>query len=516
MRLGFLHSLKTRLIAGWIAGLAMTLSMAGLLYFGARALESSAGRVNAADDDVRDLFAFALICHRYMNAFEQSLGQRTVVANNDRRIAAALFASRMAQLPDPGRGSEGLDWASLRSIGRDLHAAMVEADAQRASGHFDAAERIFHRARKEHFEQRMLPWFDRAIEVQHRQAELLQRAAAKSARNLRTTANVLAAGSALLALFVLLLSLRALVGPIRSLLDGTTAIARGDYSHRIRYRAPNELGVLASRFDDMAEVVERSQRSLIEQNRALERAYALQGEFLSFMSHELRSPLHSILGYTELVLEDGSEPQSVARRNVESIAVGARRLLALINDILDFSRLKAGRMQTRSEPFDPVQLAQEAVSDARALAQARSVGIRVELEAEARIPELISDPTKVRQILTNLLSNAVKFCDSGQVTLSVQPDGVDRVRFRVRDTGIGIASDQLEHIFEPFRQAKGADGRVEGGTGLGLAIVSRLSELLGGEVTVASRVGEGSEFAVVLPVQPRLPRSVHVHSADHR
>jgi len=508
MRLRFLHSLKTRLVAGWIAGLAMTLSMAGLLYFGAQALESSARRANAADADVRDLFAFALICHRYMNAFDQSLGQRTLVANNERRIAVKLFESRMAHMPD-GRhhDDDSLDWASLRSISRDLHAAMADADAERASGHFYDAERIFHHARKEHFERRMLPWFDRAIQVQRTAAEHLERAATRRAHNLRTNANLLAAGSALVALLVLLLSLRALAGPIRLLLDGTTAIARGDYSHRIRYRAPNELGVLASRFDDMAEVVERSQRSLIEKNQALEQAYKLQGEFLSFMSHELRSPLHSILGYTELVLEDGPQLESPARRNVESIAVGARRLLALINDILDFSKLKAGRMQMRREQFDPVQLAEEAVNDARAFALARSAQVKVELEAEARTLELVSDPTKVRQILTNLLSNAVKFCDRGQVTLSVQPEGTDRVLFRVRDTGIGIAADQLEHIFEPFRQAHSADGRAEGGTGLGLAIVSRLSELLGGEVSVASRVGEGSEFAVLLPIQPRPTRS---------
>jgi signal transduction histidine kinase len=514
MRLRFLHSLKTRLVAGWLAGLGMTLSMAGLLYFGAQTMESSARQANSADDNVRDLFAFALICHRYMNAFEQSLGQRTLVANNERRIAARSFDARMARMPQsrPNAG-DGLDWTSLRTISHDLRTAMADADAMRASGRFNDAERTFNRARKEHFEQRMLPWFDRAIQVQRTQAELLARAATRKARNLRTSANLLAAASALLALLVLLLSLRALVGPVRLLLDGTTAIARGDYSHRIRYRAPNELGVLASRFDDMAEVVERSQRSLIEKNLALEQAYLLQGEFLSFMSHELRSPLHSILGYTELVLEDAAQLEAPARRNIDSIAIGARRLLALINDILDFSKLKAGRMQMRRESFDPVQLAEESVRDARALAQARSVQVTVELEADAHMPELISDPTKVRQILTNLLSNAVKFSDRGQVTLCVRPDGGDRVLFRVRDTGIGIASDQLEHIFEPFRQAHSADGRGEGGTGLGLAIVSRLSELLGGEVSVASRLGEGSEFAFFLPIQPR---SEYVKSADHR
>jgi signal transduction histidine kinase len=294
--------------------------------------------------------------------------------------------------------------------------------------------------------------------------------------------------------------LPALLEPVRLLLDGTNAIARGDYSHRIRYSAPNELGVLADRFDHMAEVVERSQRSLIEKHRALEQAYRLQGEFLSIMSHELRSPLHSILGYTELVLEDSEPLDPVARKNLGNIGLAAQRLLALINDVLDFSRLQAGRMQVRCEAFDPVQLAEEAISDARALAQDRAIDVRLEIETPA--PQLISDPTKVRQILTNLLSNAVKFCDGGQVTLLVQPGAPGRLEFRVRDTGIGISADHLTQIFEPFRQVQGFDRPAESGTGLGLAIVSRLSELLGGRVSVTSSPGVGSEFAVCLPIQP--------------
>jgi signal transduction histidine kinase len=514
MGLAFMHSLKTRLVGGWLAGLAMTLSMAGLLYFGAQTMESGARRASAADHEVRDLFAFALICDRYMNAFEQSLGQRTLVANNQRRVAAALFEARMAGMPAERQvDADGIDWPHLLAISVDLQREMAVADDLRATGRFYDAERVFHRARKEHFESRMLSWFDHAIAVQRTQAERLERASTRHAQNLRTNANLLGAASALLALLVLMLSLRALVGPVRLLLDGTNAIARGDYSHRIHYRAPNELGVLASRFDDMAEVVERSQRSLIEKNQALEQAYHLQGEFLSFMSHELRAPLNSILGYTELVLEDSAQLEVGSRRNVENIAIGARRLLALINDILDFSKLRAGRMQTRHEPFDPIQLAEEAVSDARALAQLRSVQVDVQLRAAPCTPHLESDPTKVRQILTNLLSNAVKFSDHGEVTLSVEPRGADRVLFRVRDTGIGIASDQLEHIFEPFRQVHGSDGRAESGTGLGLAIVSRLSKLLGGEVSVASRLGEGSEFAVCLPIKPGRE---HAENSDHR
>jgi signal transduction histidine kinase len=430
-----------------------------------------------------------------------------LIANNERRVAAGLLEARMQRMPH--QRSDGLDWPSLRAISGDLDTELAAADALRAAGRFYEAEHAFSRARKQHFEQRMLAWFDRAIHVQRDQAEHLQTAALLHASNLRGHANLLAFGSAALALLLLSLILPALLRPVRLLLDGTDAIARGDYSHRIRYREPNELGVLASRFDDMAEVVEHSQHSLIEKHRALEQAYRLQGEFLSFMSHELRSPLHSILGYSELVLEDSAPLDPIARRNVENIGLGAQRLLTLINDILDFSRLQAGGMQVRREAFDPAQLAEEAISDARALAQHRAIDVRLQIDLPA--PQIISDPTKVRQILTNLLSNAVKFCDSGQVTLLVQPGEPGRLEFRVRDTGIGIPADHLTQIFEPFRQVQGFARRAEGGTGLGLAIVSRLSELLGGRVSVISRPGVGSEFAVCLPIQPGSEHGQHFH-----
>jgi signal transduction histidine kinase len=511
MHLSFVHSLKTKLVAGILAALAMTLAMAGVLSFGARTLERNARLTGAADYEVRDLLGLALVTHRYMSAFGHSLGQRTLVANNERRVAAAAFETRMRSMPIGGGRHDGasLDWDLLRAISKDLRRELQAADELRASGQFYEAERMFNRAEKLQFEQRMLPWFESAIEVQRAQAERLEHDAIMHARALRSWGTLLATGMASLAALVLWATLRALLSPVRLLVAGTAAIARGDFSHRIRYRSRNELGLLALRFDDMAEVVEHSQKSLLEKNHALERAYQLQGEFLSMMSHELRSPLHSILGYTELVLEDTEALPTIARRNIESIATGARRLLALINDILDFSKLKAGRMQLRTERFLPSELAQEAVNDARVLAQARAID--VELEVEVGAFEMMSDQTKVRQILTNLLSNAVKFCDRGRVTLRVERNGADHVVFRVRDTGVGIAADQFGEIFEPFRQVQGLDRRAESGTGLGLAIVWRLSELLGGSVSVQSTLGEGSEFAVCLPIQV----GSHGKNTDH-
>ncbi len=205
--------------------------------------------------------------------------------------------------------------------------------------------------------------------------------------------------------------MRAFIRPVRLLVNGTQAIAHGDLGHRIAYRGRDELGVLAARFNDMAAVVEKGRSALVEKNAALEEAYRLQGDFLSIVSHELRSPLNSIIGYTELVLEDSLALPDVACRNVGSIATGARRLLALINDILDFSKLRAGFMQAREEVFEVGELVALVVGDARALSLGRPIEVR--LDATEALGVMRSDETKIRQILTNLMSNAVKFTDKG-------------------------------------------------------------------------------------------------------
>jgi signal transduction histidine kinase len=156
-------------------------------------------------------------------------------------------------------------------------------------------------------------------------------------------------------------------------------------------------------------------------------------------------------------------------------------------------------MQARVEPFSVPELARLVVEDGRALARGRST-VDFSLELGPDVSDMCSDETKVRQILTNLVGNAVKFTDGGSVVLSIE-HLADDIVFRVKDSGIGIAAEQQAIIFEPFRQAKGADRRAISGTGLGLAIVKRLTDLLGGTVTVHSVVGEGTEFAVTLPRQ---------------
>ncbi len=212
------------------------------------------------------------------------------------------------------------------------------------------------------------------------------------------------------------------------------------------------------------------------------------------MSHELRSPLHSIVGYTELLLDDEPGLLDQSKKNVRAIAVGAGRLLALINDILDFSRLQAGKMEKRLQSVELGPLLESVREDAIALGRGRSVDVVVEAPKELVVLE--SDEPKLRQILVNLVTNAVKFTERGAVTL--QARGVEGgVEFRVLDTGVGISADKLGIIFEPFRRLEGTGSA--GGTGLGLAIVARLTKLLGGRISVESEVGKGSRFTVFLP-----------------
>ncbi|HEX4339129.1 MAG TPA: HAMP domain-containing sensor histidine kinase [Polyangiaceae bacterium] len=495
-----MKSIKVRLGAMFVTAFAITLAMAGVLYFGAGSIDETAGETRIANDEVRELLTFALAAHRYMSAFGTSLGQRTLIANNERRIAAQHFEQRIATIPSEDLRVHGLDWKLLRSISKDLHRELEHADTLRAAGKFAEAEHLFNLARKSLFEEEMLPWFTRAIEMQRAQVSAAESDAQAEAGTLRRWANYLAAISALVTLSAGVALARLVFRPVRLLTAGTDAMARGDFTYRIPHaEKEDELGVLAKRFNEMASVVESGQRVLLEKNKALEQAYLLQGEFLSIVSHELRSPLHSILGLTELIMEDGAELPAPVTRNVRNVALGARRLLALINDILDFSKLKAGRMQVHDDSFRAKELAELVVEETRALAQGRAIDVRL----DSKIDDLVmrTDETKVRQILTNLMSNAVKFTDSGSVVLRVRRASDEQVSFHVVDTGVGIPTEQLAVIFEPFRQAQGSDRRAVSGTGLGLAIVSRLSTILGGQVTVTSTVGKGTEFAVTLPAR---------------
>ncbi len=242
---------------------------------------------------------------------------------------------------------------------------------------------------------------------------------------------------------------------------------------------------------------------LRRQHIELEQASALKSQFLANISHEFRTPLNAILGYTHMLLHGvtGAVPDP-QRKSLTRIDSNSRHLLALINDILDITRIEAGRMPLNVTRFRLTDLIHEVMSELEPII--RRSNLAVTTRAKATLPMVRTDRQKVKQIVLNLLSNALKFTPSGSVTISTTLDGRNGlVGIIVRDTGVGIPEESQGKIFEDFRQLDNSPTRGYGGTGLGLSICRRLAQMLGGSIEVTSRLGEGSVFTLRLPVRPR-------------
>ena len=231
------------------------------------------------------------------------------------------------------------------------------------------------------------------------------------------------------------------------------------------------------------------------------------------MSHEIRTPLNGILGYADLLLDENAVPMG-ARLSIERIRSAGAALLTIVNDILDFSKVEAGQIELVSEPFAPDSLADEAVAIVRANAERKHLHLTIDVHP-ALPARVIGDRDRLRQVLLNLLNNAIKFTHVGGVRLSiaiVQAElGRVRLRFEVRDSGIGIAATKQHLLFERFSQVDRTIQREFGGTGLGLAICKRLIDLMDGTIGVDSEIDRGSTFwfEVALPVAAAAP-SPHV------
>ena len=250
------------------------------------------------------------------------------------------------------------------------------------------------------------------------------------------------------------------------------------------------------------EMAERefAQREAIRAREAAEQASRVKSEFLANMSHEIRTPMNGILGMTRLTLASGPNPKQ--QQYLEIIKESADSLLLVIDDILDFSKVEAGKLELHPIPVNVRRIIEAVVKTLALRAEQKQVALSYHIESE--VPSVVHlDPLRLRQVILNLLGNALKFTDRGEVMLSVscdsQMDAKAALHFVVSDTGIGIATENLNSIFEAFSQADSSTTRRYGGTGLGLAICHRLVHLMGGEIWATSELGRGSQFHFTTP-----------------
>ncbi len=329
------------------------------------------------------------------------------------------------------------------------------------------------------------------------------------------------------------LHLRRVTRPIIELVGATKSIAAGDLSTEIAVKIEDEVGLLASSFNQMAQDLRRTidekdgyandlkklnielEDKVKERTRELEvaneelqkanikirEADRLKSEFLANMSHELRTPMNAIIGFTRLVnRKAGDLLPAKQRENLEKVEMSANQLLNLINDILDLSKIEAGKMTVSVMPVHLAPLVDTCFATVEPMVKKETV--RLVKEVPVDLPELTTDQDKLKQIMINLLSNALKFTEQGEVKLTaVREDS--KVKITVSDTGIGMPAEALKYIFDEFRQVDGSSTRKHGGTGLGLSITKKLVDLLGGTVDVSSIENEGSTFAIVLPLESK-------------
>jgi signal transduction histidine kinase len=320
------------------------------------------------------------------------------------------------------------------------------------------------------------------------------------------TALLIMAGSYLIIRYVI-------VKPVKHLKEVSDAIAAGQLNVRSEIQTGDEFEDLSHAFNRMLRnlmsMQDRYQRlntdldrkvdELAHANMALYESNRLKSDFLATMSHELRTPLHSILGFSNMLLTSGIQTTEKQARWLANIKESGQQLLNLINDILDLAKIEAGKMEVRPEELSVPELCESQAMMFRPQAEKKNIDLRTQYGSA--LPLIKQDAAKLRQILSNLLSNAVKFTpEGGRVMLKAQAEGNDII-LTIADTGVGIAPEDQETIFDKFRQAGNPLTREHEGTGLGLSIVRELCKLLGGDVSLKSELGRGSTFSVRLPQQ---------------
>jgi signal transduction histidine kinase/serine phosphatase RsbU (regulator of sigma subunit) len=288
-----------------------------------------------------------------------------------------------------------------------------------------------------------------------------------------------------------------ITGPLNLLTEGAKKISEGEFSHVVPHSGADEIGTLASAFNEMSGMVTRKISELEDLNRELTRLDRLKDEFLANTSHELKTPLNGIIGIAELLRERaGTVSSAETAADLSIIAESGRRLETLVNDILDHARLRNSDLALNIKPVG----LRPSVAHVLALCshQAQKKGITLDNNVPAAMPMILADEDRLQQILFNIVGNAVKFTGTGGVTVSAE-ERPGKVVIIVTDTGIGMEQSQLQKIFDPFYQADGSASRSYSGVGLGLSVTRQLVDLHSGIIEVFSEPGSGSEFRIILP-----------------
>jgi signal transduction histidine kinase len=291
---------------------------------------------------------------------------------------------------------------------------------------------------------------------------------------------------------------KSILGPIEVLTQSVKRFKR-DRQARAHVTSGDELQALAEEFNRMADSIQERDERLERINQQLLKANRVKSEFLAAMGHELKTPLHAIRGYSQLLLEGIDGPLTPAQQeDLENILRSGDHLRALIDNVLQFSKLEAGEETIHPEEVEVAGLLEEALQNVKVLAREKEIEVRTRSDGL----KVRADATKLKQVLINLLSNALKYTPSGRVEVSVEPRGGE-VLFAVKDTGVGIPEEFREKIFEPFTQIDSSTTRQWAGIGLGLSIVKRYVEMHGGRIWVESEVGKGSTFYFTIPQEPQ-------------
>lgn len=311
----------------------------------------------------------------------------------------------------------------------------------------------------------------------------------------------------LLAILISAFTSLSITKPIKMLIGAIGNITENNYQQPILLKSDKDLSVLIKYFNQMQHAIQIREEELRKKNNALKvqmteasEANKLKSQFLANMSHELRTPLNSIIGFTTRVIKNsGDKLPEVQLENLKIVKEEANHLLDLINSLLDYSKIEVGKMEVHPEAFNLVKVIDEVNTMTKTLMEGKPVQYEQKFYSEKNIP-IVSDRIKIKQILINLLSNAIKYSEKGTIRLSLE-----KIKsyycIKVEDEGLGIAHENIDNIFDEFRQIDGSYTRKVGGTGLGLSITKKFVIMLGGKIEVTSILGVGSCFTVYLPTE---------------